>query len=89
MSRLCYFVLEVETCHISDIAHSQKIKIDKEQKKNTARHPIRLRAFGLRNGAVSKTRPAQSMGHLYQAFGIKEIRHAWKKQWAAQELNAV
>jgi hypothetical protein len=29
------------------------------------------------------------MGHLYQAFGIKEIRHAWKKQWAAQELNAV
>jgi hypothetical protein len=63
-----------------------EIKIDTEQEENPARHPVRIREETVqyqRQGPPSR-------GHFYQAFGVKEIRHAWeKKQWAAQELNAV
>lgn len=47
-----------------------------------------IRVFALKEKLCNiKDKARRARGRLYQAFGIKEIRHAWKKQWPAQELK--
>lgn len=68
------------TCQIADMTYLDDENGRRTRREKPARHPARIRACVVEEKLCSiKDQAHRARGHLYQAFGIKEIRHAWKK----------